>query len=285
MKKIFILLALGFVLALSAKDAVRTDFFQVNTNWTQKELFATVDEVIPNVVFDPDDPDYGKEDTAYNLTEARNFALQKAKKRLNILLFRGIENLPLNSAESVKDAIKTSDEFKQKYNEIFQTNSISYSVKYKKNRVYVAGKFKFTGRDGLLYYLDMKFFEEEFPEFQKMESSPEYTGLIIDARHLDAHPALYPRILSDRGLEIYTYRHAEKSSALNKGIVTYMTDPVEAMKHSALIGKKPFYIRALNSAGKGMSDLVIQSEDAKKLLASEKTRSFLKKCRVIILIK
>lgn len=264
---------------------IQKDFFKVWIDWNDARLSGVVDETIPAVVFDPDDPEYGKEDAPYNLTDARNIALAKAKRQLNILLFRGIENLTLDHELQIKDKIAIDEDFREKYNEIFQTNKISYTVKYKKNKVYVGGNFSLTGKDSLIYYLQNDYIGEPFPEFQKIPLPPEYTGLIIDARHLDAKPALFPRVLSDNGLEIYSSKFVDKSAVMARGMAKYLSNPKDSMANESLIGKKPFYIVALNVTGKNRTDLVIPAKEAVKLLSAEKTRNQLKKCKVIILLK
>ncbi len=110
-----------------------------------------------------------------------------------------------------------------------------------------------------------------------------YTGLIVDARGYEAHPALLPRVLDQEGREIYGPGLAEKSVALKQGMVQYLSGLDEAGLLER-VGKRPLHLRAMGVSGKYKCDLVIGRFSARDILDVSKTRQALSQCRVIILM-
>ncbi|EMO03009.1 hypothetical protein LEP1GSC116_3192 [Leptospira interrogans serovar Icterohaemorrhagiae str. Verdun HP] len=110
----------------------------------------------------------------------------------------------------------------------------------------------------------------------------EFTSLIVDARHLKLEVALFPEILSEEGNSLYSPYFVSKENAVNHGYVSYMKTPEEAFR-SQIAGNKPYFVTALGVTGHYPVNPVIAGEDARKILASMKTKTALKNCRVIIL--
>ena len=285
MKNILLLLpVIALTLFAAENKLIQKDFFNTELNWSSSYLESFITETIPPVIFDSDDPEYENEDSAHNVTQARDIAMEKGKKRLNTSIYRSLEKLILNAEERIQDRVELDESFREKYNMLFQTDSLSYSVKYIKNRVHIAGKFFFFGERGLVNYLAIEYPAKEFPLFEEMDLAPQYTGLVIDARHLAAKPALFPKIFSDNGLEIYSSRFVDKNAAISRGLVSYLTEPLQTLKQKKA-GENPLYVVALSSKGKHQTDLVIPATEARKLLASGITRKALQKCKVVILLK
>lgn len=109
------------------------------------------------------------------------------------------------------------------------------------------------------------------------------SGIIIDASGLGAKPALSPRILDDRGRELYGASYIKRDYFLSKGLVAYHTDLDDA-RNSARVAGDPIIIKAIRSTGPGNSDLVISRADAKRLKASSSNQSSLEKGNVIIVL-
>lgn len=260
------------------------DFFDTVMNWSAMQISLNVSEKLPRVIIDVDDPEYGKENTAFNISEARNKSLLNAKEKTKIHFVRSIESLRLNEDFTIIEKVNKDEKFRERFNEFFLNESSELKVKYIQDEVKVESLTKLLGSKGLLNYLNIEYDTEKFPEFQEIPVPETYTGLIIDARHLDANPALFPRIFTDKGLEIYSINLVNKNFAIDNGFVIYMSDPIKAMKHSR-VGENPYVVVATNVIGKNKTGYTIPTREAMKILATKDSKKNLKKCRVIIVLR
>ncbi|MHB8137466.1 MAG: LPP20 family lipoprotein [Smithellaceae bacterium] len=110
-----------------------------------------------------------------------------------------------------------------------------------------------------------------------------HTGLVVDARGIGACPAMLPRIYNEAGEEIYGAFNVERESLISQGMSGYTRDLTAAQKHQRVAGN-PLTVKALKTGGPGKSDLVISNDDAGKIRASVGNESFMKKCRVMIVL-
>ncbi len=110
-----------------------------------------------------------------------------------------------------------------------------------------------------------------------------YSGVIIDARNLEAEPALFPKIFNEREELIYSYTKVEYPYAMEQGMVRYERDLNSAQK-DVRVKPRPLVIRAIRVKGEEKTDIVINDGDAKKLMNEEKTGGFLKQGKVIIVL-
>ncbi|OGL47813.1 MAG: hypothetical protein A2W05_08415 [Candidatus Schekmanbacteria bacterium RBG_16_38_10] len=110
-----------------------------------------------------------------------------------------------------------------------------------------------------------------------------YSGIIIDARNLEAEPALFPKIFNEREELIYSYTKVEYPYVMEQGMVKYERDLKNAQK-DVRVKPRPLVIRAIGVRGEGKTDIVINDGDAKKLMNEEKTGGFLKQGKVVILL-
>jgi hypothetical protein len=132
----------------------------------------------------------------------------------------------------------------------------------------------------LLEALPFSFPGEDFPTRMDNPIDTEYTSLIIDTRGLGVKPMLLPSIYSTAGLEIYGKNFIDASYAARHGMASFAYTDTEAMTNKRA-GKHPYYTAALKSI---RHCPVLSERDARKILASPKTREHLKKCRVIFII-
>ena len=88
MKRLLIL-ALVYILssqtfANDKSQLIMKDFFDTVVNWSTLQISLNVSQKLPRVIIDSEDSEYGKENTAYNISEARNKSLLKAKEKIKI---------------------------------------------------------------------------------------------------------------------------------------------------------------------------------------------------------
>lgn len=110
-----------------------------------------------------------------------------------------------------------------------------------------------------------------------------YSGLVVDARGLKAVPALAPRILDERGEQVYGSLYVSREFAEKYGVCIYMKSVEAALKNSR-VADNPLFVKGLRANGPALADIVISNTDASKIRGSSKNLTFLKKCRVIMIL-
>jgi hypothetical protein len=110
-----------------------------------------------------------------------------------------------------------------------------------------------------------------------------YTGLVVDARGLGVRPAMSPKILDERGQEVYGSAYVSREFAVQQGMAGYAKD-VTASQTNPRVTNQPLTVKGLKTEGPGQSDLVISNADADVIRGASENLSFLKKCRVMIVL-
>lgn len=109
------------------------------------------------------------------------------------------------------------------------------------------------------------------------------SGLIIDARGLGFLPAIWPRLYSENGNEIYGLNLTGDTCFAGQGASGYACG-IDCVTGNQRAGDDPIIVKALGTGPAGRSDLVIANDDAARVLSLEKKNSFLKQCRVVIVM-
>ncbi len=110
-----------------------------------------------------------------------------------------------------------------------------------------------------------------------------YTGIVIDARGIQARPAMLPRIFDEDGREVYGLANVDREYAEKQGISSYARDLTIAQSNQR-VGANPITVKALRTNGAGKSDVIISNADAQKIRSSAESASFLNQCKVIIVL-
>lgn len=110
-----------------------------------------------------------------------------------------------------------------------------------------------------------------------------YTGMVIDARGIQARPAMSPRIFDEDGKEVYGSANVDREYAVQQGMSGYARD-LTAAQSNQRVTNSPVTVKALKTSGAGKADLVISNADAQQIRASAENASFMKKCRVMIVL-
>ncbi len=131
--------------------------------------------------------------------------------------------------------------------------------------------------------------DEQTPLLEQEESSgsktvlAEHTGLVVNATGLNLIPAMAPKILDERGEQIYGAAYASRDFAVQYGMCQYVKD-YPGIKYNARVGENPLVVQAVRTLEPGFSDIVISNADAKRIRSSSENIGFLKKCRVVIML-
>lgn len=111
-----------------------------------------------------------------------------------------------------------------------------------------------------------------------------YTGLIVDARRLNIVPVLYPTIINEQGREIYSSVFISREFAVQNGVCAYSWDMEQALG-SGRAGSNPLVVKALRKTGDKTGAIVMSMADAEILDRATERHTFLKKCKVIVVVK
>lgn len=125
--------------------------------------------------------------------------------------------------------------------------------------------------------------EKTPPPVEFKSLSKIYTGLIINTKGLNARPAMSPKIIDEDGQEVYGSAYVSREFAVQQGMSGYAKDIAAAEKNSR-VTDTPFIVKGLKTTGPGKSDIVISNADASVLRTVAENLSFLKKCRVMIVV-
>jgi hypothetical protein len=122
------------------------------------------------------------------------------------------------------------------------------------------------------------------PQAPAAPTAPEvFTGLVVDARGIQARPAMSPRIIDEKGQEVYGSMNVEREYAVQQGMSGYARD-LTAAQSNARVTNTPVSVKGLRTEGAGRSDIVIANADAERIRSSPDNQAFLKKCRVMIVL-
>ena len=117
---------------------------------------------------------------------------------------------------------------------------------------------------------------------QKPESEI-YTGLVVNATGLSARPAMSPKIVDETGQEVYGSAYVSREYAVQQGMSGYAKD-MTAAQSNPRVTNNPLTVKGLKTEGPGKADIVISNTDASKLRSASEHLSFMKKCRVMIVV-
>jgi len=110
-----------------------------------------------------------------------------------------------------------------------------------------------------------------------------YTGMVIDARGLQARPAMSPKVLDENGKEVYGSMNVDREYAVQQGMSGYARD-LTAAQSNPRVTNNPVSVKGIKTEGPGKSDIIISNADAEKIRGTSENLSFLKKCRVMIVL-
>ncbi len=115
------------------------------------------------------------------------------------------------------------------------------------------------------------------------KTSEIYTGLVINAKGLSARPAMSPKIIDENGQEVYGSAFVSREYAVQQGMSGYAKD-MTAAQSNPRVTNNPLTVKGLKTEGPGKADIVISNADASKLKSASEHLTFMKKCRVMIVV-
>ena len=225
----------------------------------------------------PPEKDYGK-------PQARPLALRAAKLDALRNILEVVNGVRIDSETVVRDAAVESDVIMAK------VQGMVRGARQVKQEYLSDGTVEVTmqvdtrgGFSQLMLPQDIKQVEPITPITPSQQSTGVLTGLVVDARGLSARPAMAPKIVDEQGKEVYGSAFVSREYAVQQGMSGYGKD-VESAKQNQRVADNPLVVRGLRTDGPGRSDIIISTSDAAKLRNASEHLSFLKKCRVMIVV-
>ncbi len=114
-------------------------------------------------------------------------------------------------------------------------------------------------------------------------SSQIYSGMVVDARGLQAIPVIAPRILDENLEEVFGPTYASREFAVQQGVARYTTNLWQA-KFDPRVSDNPIVVKALKTIWPRRCDFIISNSDADKLRSASEHLLFLRECKVIIVL-
>jgi hypothetical protein len=110
-----------------------------------------------------------------------------------------------------------------------------------------------------------------------------FTGLVVNAKGLGVAPSLAPRIVDEKGKEVFGTATVTPDGVKDGGIANYTGAPEDAKK-AELVGANPLVVKGLSLDKGSKTDIVISNADAEKLRDSAVDTSFLSEGKVVIVV-
>jgi hypothetical protein len=110
-----------------------------------------------------------------------------------------------------------------------------------------------------------------------------YTGLLVDARNIEAIPALVPKILDENLAEVFGPAFVSREFVVQHGMAAYYTD-IASAKADPRVANQPLVVKALRTDWPRRCNIVISNGDASKLKSASDHLLFLKQSQVVIVL-
>ncbi|MBI4633176.1 MAG: LPP20 family lipoprotein [Deltaproteobacteria bacterium] len=227
-------------------------------------------------------------DQSIGKPNARPMALRAAQVDAYRNLLETVNGVRIDAATTVKDFTTQSDVINT------QVQGIVKGAKTMKQEYMSDGTVEVTVRMPLSGDFSQVIVPRILDKKQIVPPAPEvappagpaavvYTGLVVDARGLQARPAMSPKILDENGKEVYGSMNVDREYAVQQGMSGYARDLTAAQSNSR-VTNNPVTVKGLKADGQGRSDIVISNAAATAIKSAADNLTFMKKCRVMIVL-
>ncbi|MBW1740799.1 MAG: LPP20 family lipoprotein [Deltaproteobacteria bacterium] len=291
-RKLVVIVAVALMLILPATEGFVAEWQELlepigphgSVNWSQGIITATG-------IGAPPEKYYGK-------PQARPMALRAAQLDAYRNLLEVTKGVRVDSTTLVKDYMVESDVIRSQVSGMVKGAQIIKKEYLSDGTVEVTLAIKIHGGFAQLILppdikqvSEIKTISPSTPKEEKGEKtsgSPAitptiYTGLVVDARGLGGRPAMSPKILDENGQEVYGSAYVSREFAVQQGMTGYARD-LSAAQSNPRVTNDPLTVKGLRTEGQGRCDFVISNADAEKIRSASENLSFLKKCRVMVVL-
>ncbi|UCD33212.1 MAG: LPP20 family lipoprotein [Desulfobacterales bacterium] len=220
----------------------------------------------------------------YGKPSARPMALRAAKLDAMRNILEVINGVRIDGSTIVRDYAVESDIIRSKVEGMVQGAEVVKQEYLSDGTIEITMAMSMRGGFSQLVLPDeIKPLESVKPMTPMEHSSAVYTGLVVDARGLSARPAMSPKILDENGQEVYGSAFVSREYAVQQGMSGYAKD-IAAAQRNQRVTDNPITVKGLRTEGPGSSDIIISNADASALRSASENLSFMKKCRVMIVV-
>lgn len=110
------------------------------------------------------------------------------------------------------------------------------------------------------------------------------TGLVIDAREVDLRPAMAPKVLGERGQEVYGPSVVDRNWVVGQGMAGYSPDFEKAVRHER-VGSNPLIVKAVAVSGDNRNAVVAAKDAGAIRAAFSRCPEFLREARVLFVVR
>jgi hypothetical protein len=215
------------------------------------------------------------------LGAAQQMAVQKAYETIGSLYF--------NTTSRVSDILVTGNSVADSLKQVLSAFETQASIRELKNgSIEAMVEIPFFGAGSPMDFLLERCLTPAStagaPESQKTGTGPLFSGLVVDCRALGLKPAIAPRILDEKGKEIFGMGTISHEWARRFGMAGYARSVEEALKQADRVGSGPLQLKAKRAGGKNATDAVISDIDAATISTPGRNRQVLSECRVILVV-
>ena len=237
----------------------------------------------------------------YGKPQARPMALRAARLDAMRNLLEATKGVRINSATMVKDYVVESDMIMSEVGGMVKGAQVVKQEYLSDGTVEVTMQMSLHGGFAqLLLPREIKQIELIKPVIPVIKTPPSppvelslpvfkpiadvlFTGLVVDAKGISVRPAMAPKILDENGQEVYGSAFVSREFAVQQGMSGYAKE-ISAAQNNPRVTDNPLTVKGLKTEGPGNSDIVISNADPSKLRSASEHLSFLKKCRVMIVV-
>ncbi|MFO7558341.1 MAG: hypothetical protein R6X10_05890 [Desulfobacterales bacterium] len=227
----------------------------------------------------------------YGKPEARPMALRAAQIDAYRNLLEVVQGVRIQSSTMVKNFMVEDDSISAQVSGMVQGAQVANKEYFDDGTVEVTLEMNLKGGFAqLVLPQDIKQVEPikgtppaSSGDKTKKSSSDSFTGLVVDARGLNAKPAMSPRIIDENGQEIYGAAYVSREYAVQQGVSGYSKNMDSAVSNER-VTNNPMIVKGITTAGPGKSDIMISNSEASKLKGSPENLAFMKQCRTIIVV-
>jgi hypothetical protein len=220
----------------------------------------------------------------YGKPSARPMALRAAKLDAYRNILEVVRGVRIDSTTIVRDYAVESDIIMSKVEGMVQGAEVVKKEYLSDGTVEITLQMDLRGGfSQLVLPEEIQPLESIKPLVPVQSSSSVYTGLVVDARGLRARPAMSPKVMDENGQEVYGSAFVSREYAVQQGMSGYAKN-VAAARTNQRVTDNPLMVKGLRAEGAGRSDIVISNADASMLRSASENLSFMKKCRVMIVV-
>ena len=212
-------------------------------------------------------------------------ALEDAKLDACLKIFEVVKGIRIDGTTVVGDYAAENNVIISKIEGIVKNAEVVKKEYFSDGTVEVTMEMNFKGGFAQLVLPgEIRPLESIKPMAPVKNSSSVFTGLVVDARGLGSKPVMSPKILDETGQEVYGSAFVSREYAVQQGMSGYSKD-LTAAKSNQRVAGNPLIVKGLRIEGNGHSDIVISNSDASRLRGASEHLSFMRKCRVVIVVE